>query len=226
MPETSDLEISAADLRFPALKRVAYIRGASDRVPEYLAAVGVPLTVLNGRDLDSADFSRYDAVLVGSRAYETERALARANGRLLDYARNGGLVIVQYQQYAFVEGGFAPAKIEIARPHGRVTDEAAKVQILDPAHPIFHVPNPIGEEDWKGWVQERGLYFAQSWDPAYTPLLAMADPEGAEQRGSILVARLGKGHYVYTGLAFFRQLPAGVPGAYRLFANLLAWRPS
>lgn len=226
MPEKSDLEISVADLRFPALKRVAYIRGASDRVPEFLAAVGVPLTVLNGRDLDLANLSLYDAVLVGSRAYETERALARVNGRLLDYVRNGGLVVVQYQQYAFVEGGFAPAKIEIARPHGRVTDETAKVAILDPTHPIFHVPNRIGEEDWKGWVQERGLYFAQSWDPAYTPLLAMSDPEGAEQRGSLLVARVGKGHYVYTGLAFFRQLPAGVPGAYRLFANLLAWRPS
>ena len=221
MPEKAELVVSAADIRLPPLRLVAYVRGASDRVPELLAPLGVPLEVLNGGELDSADFSRYDAVVVGSRAYETEPALARANGRLLDYARNGGLVIVQYQQYAFVEGNFAPAKIEIARPHGRVTDETAKVETLDPAHPVFRAPNAIGEEDWKGWVQERGLYFAQSWDPLYTPLLAMSDPGGPEQRGALLVARLGKGHYVYTGLAFFRQLPAGVPGAYRLFANLL-----
>jgi hypothetical protein len=128
---------------------------------------------------------------------------------------------VQYQQYAFVEGNFAPYKIEIARPHDRVTDENAPVRILDPAHPAFTRPNRIGPDDWSGWVQERGLYFAHTWDPAYTPLLAMNDPGQPEQQGGLLVGKVGKGLYVYTGLAFFRQLPAGVPGAYRLFANLL-----
>jgi LmbE family N-acetylglucosaminyl deacetylase len=221
MPEESAVEVVAADIRLPSVKRVGYVRGASDRVPEALAAIGVPLEVLTPKDLQTGDLSRYDALVIGSRAYETDPALARANGRVLDYARAGGLVIVQYQQYQFVEGKFAPYPIEIARPHGRVTDEHAPVRILEPASPVFRSSNAIGESDWAGWVQERGLYFPAKWDPAYTPLLAMTDPGQPEQQGALLVAKLGKGTYVYTGLAFFRQLPAGVPGAYRLFANLL-----
>ncbi|HVE65591.1 MAG TPA: hypothetical protein VNC59_03345, partial [Thermoanaerobaculia bacterium] len=221
MPEESVVEVVAADIRLPPVKRVGYVRGASDRVPEALAAIGVPLDVLTPKDLQTGDLSRYDAIVIGSRAYETDPALARANGRVLDYARAGGLVVVQYQQYQFVEGKFAPLPIEIARPHGRVTDENAPVRVLDPASPVFRTSNPIGDSDWAGWVQERGLYFPAKWDPAYTPLLAMADPGQSEHQGALLVAKLGKGTYVYTGLAFFRQLPAGVPGAYRLFANLL-----
>jgi LmbE family N-acetylglucosaminyl deacetylase len=223
-PETADVAIAAADIRFPALTHVGYIRGAADQVPEALAAVGVPIEVLTARDLDAGDLSRYDAILVGSRAYETDAALPGANGRLLDYARAGGLLIVQYQQYGFARGGFAPFPLEIARPHDRVTDETARVAVLDPLSPAFRTPNAIGPADWDGWVQERGLYFAHTWAPEYTPLLAMADPGGPEQKGGLLAARLGKGRYVYTGLAFFRQLPAGVPGAYRLLANLLAWK--
>jgi len=224
MPELAEAKISAADIRFPPLRRVGYVRGAADRVPEALTALGVPVEILTGRDLDAGDLSRYDAILVGSRAYETDPALPRANGRLLDYARAGGLVVVQYQQYPFVQGGYAPFALEIARPHDRVTDETARVTVLDPASPIFTTPNRIGPEDWAGWVQERGLYFAHTWAPEYTPLLSMADPGGPEQKGGLLTARLGRGRYVYTGLAFFRQLPAGVPGAYRLLANLLAWK--
>lgn len=223
-PREAVAEISAAEIRLPAARAIGYVRGASDRVPQYLGSVGVPLEILGARTLESGDLSRFDAIVIGSRAYETDPALAVANARLLDYARNGGLLIVQYQQYAYVEGGFAPYKIEIGRPHDRITDETSPVRVLDPAHPIFRQPNAIEGGDWAGWVQERGLYFAKSWDPAYTPLLAMADPGTPEQRGGLLVAQLGKGRYVYTGLAFFRQLPAGVPGAYRLFANLLAWK--
>jgi LmbE family N-acetylglucosaminyl deacetylase len=223
-PEAADVTVAAADVRFPALHSVGYVRGAADRVPEALIGVGLPVEILGERDLEAGDLSRYDAILVGSRAYETDPALARANSRLIEYARAGGLLIVQYQQYAFVRGGFAPYPLEIARPHDRVTDETAPVTILDPKSPIFTTPNRIGPADWAGWVQERGLYFAHTWAAEYTPLLAMADPAGPEQKGSLLVARLGKGHYVYTGLAFFRELPAGVPGAYRLLANLLAWR--
>jgi hypothetical protein len=223
-PEEADVAISAADIRFPPLKRVGYVRGAADQVPEALAAVGVPLEVLGERDLYAGDLSRYDAILVGSRAYETEAALPEANGRLLDYARRGGLVIVQYQQYDFVRGGYAPYTLDIARPHDRVTDETAKVTALDPNDPVFRVPNRIGPSDWDGWVQERGLYFAHTWAPEYRPVLSMADPGGPELKGGLLVARVGKGTYVYTGLAFFRQLPAGVPGAFRLLANLLALR--
>jgi len=223
--DPSRVRFSSLDLRLPPVRRVGYIRGAADVVPEFLRMVGVPIEVLDGERLGRADLSLYDAIVVGSRAYETDPALATANSRLLDYVRDGGLLLVQYQQYAFVEGRFAPYKLEIARPHGRVTDESAAVSVLTPNHPVFTTPNRIAETDWSGWVQERGLYFAGSWDPAYTPLLAMADPGYPEQRGSLLAARLGKGHYIYTGLAFFRQIPAGVPGAYRLFANLLAWKP-
>ncbi|HEY3203812.1 MAG TPA: PIG-L family deacetylase [Thermoanaerobaculia bacterium] len=221
-PRPAGVAVSAIDLKLPKLSSVGYVRGAADRVPEALLGVGVPIHLLSAGELERGDLSRYDAILVGSRAYETEPALARANTRLLDYVRRGGLLIVQYQQYAFVQGGFAPFPLEIARPHDRVTDETAKVTVLDPKSPIFATPNRIGEADWSDWVQERGLYFAHTWAPEYTPLLSMADPGGQEQKGALLVARLGKGRYVYTGLAFFRQLPAGVPGAYRLLANLLA----
>jgi LmbE family N-acetylglucosaminyl deacetylase len=223
-PHPAALEISAFDLKLSPLRRVGYVRGASDRVPEFLRQAGVPVELLGPGELAGGDFARYDAIVIGSRAYESDPALARANPRLLDYVRGGGLMIVQYQQYPFIEGGFAPYKLEIARPHDRVTDETAPVALLDPASPVFNTPNKLGEADWRGWVQERGLYFAHSWDPAYKPLLAMADPGGPEQRGALLVASVGKGKYVYTGLALFRQLPAGVPGGYRLFANLLALR--
>ena len=224
MPRSSGIAFSAIELKLPSVKSVGYIRGAADRVPEALAGVGIPVRVLAPSEIESGSFSGYDAVVVGPRAYETEPALSRANARLLDYARSGGLVIVQYQQYPFIQGDFAPEKLEIARPHDRVTDETVPVKVLDPAHPILTTPNRIGPSDWEGWVQERGLYFAHTWAPGYRPLLSMADPGEEEKRGGLLAATVGKGHYVYTGLAFFRQLPAGVPGAYRLFANLLAWR--
>jgi len=218
----SATEVRAARIALPKLARVGYVRGASDRVPEALAAVGIPLELLGPDTLARGDLSSYDAIVIGSRAYETDPALVAANGRLLDYARAGGLVIVQYQQYPYVTGGFAPYPLSIARPHDRVTDETAPVAELQPASPVFHVPNEIGPDDWRGWVQERGLYFAHQWDSTYTPVLEMHDPGDPPLDGGLLVATVGKGTYVYTGLSFFRQLPAGVPGAYRLFANLLA----
>ena len=221
MPRRAAVEIRALDVAFPRLARVGYVRGTADRVPEALTQVGMPISVLTPADLAEGNLDRYDAIVIGSRAYESEPALAAANPRLLDYARRGGLLIVQYQQYPFVDGGFAPYKLEIARPHDRVTDETAPVRLLDPASPVFTTPNRIGPADWEGWVQERGLYFAHTWDPAYTPLLALTDPGEPEQQGGLLIAKLGQGTYVYSGLAFFRQLPAGVPGGYRLFANLL-----
>jgi LmbE family N-acetylglucosaminyl deacetylase len=223
-PRPSRLVLTTLDLKLPTLRNIGYLRGASDRVPQALSSIGLPIHVLSASELERGDLRGYDAIVLGVRGYETEPALAAANQRLLDYVRNGGLLIVQYQQPGFTEKGFAPEKLEIARD--RVTDERAPVQILDPKHPIFTTPNRIGPADWEGWVQERGLYFAHSWSPLYLPLLSMADPGEAEQTGSLLVAQIGKGRYIYTGLAFFRELPAGVPGAYRLFANLLAWRAS
>ncbi|HUC40511.1 MAG TPA: hypothetical protein VMR92_06725, partial [Gemmatimonadales bacterium] len=217
--------IRTARVALPALSHVGYVRGAADRVPEALLAVGVPIELISADSLARGDLSRYDVIVIGSRAYETEPALVANNGRLLDYARTGGLVVVQYQQYPFVDGGFAPYPLTIARPHDRVTDETAAVTELDSSNAVFHYPNEIGAADWRGWIQERGLYFAHTWDTTYVPLLETHDPgppnPPAELKGGLLIAPLGRGTYVYTGLSFFRQLPAGVPGAYRLFVNLL-----
>ncbi len=216
------VEISAGDIRLPELRRIGFVRGASDLMPQSLIRIGLPLEVFSAADLAAEDLSTFDAIVVGSRAYEVDPTLLRTSSQLLDYARAGGLLIVQYQQYQFTRGGYAPFPLDIRRPHDRVTDETAPVTLLEPEHAVFTTPNRLGDADWQGWVQERGLYMAGTWDDAYRPLLAMADPGGEEKRGALLVARLGDGHYVYSGLAFFRQLPAGVTGAYRLFANLLA----
>ncbi len=225
-PVAAMASVVALDLRLPPLRRVGYVRGAADRVPEMLLEVGVPVVILGARQLAEADLSQYDAIVVGSRAYETEPALRDANGRLLEYARRGGLLLVQYQQYAFVEGHYAPLPFDISRPHDRITDENAPPRPLVAGHPAFSSPNAVAAADWDGWVQERGLYFAHTWDAGYQPLIEFADPGQPPQQGGLLVARLGKGVYIYTGLAFFRQLPAGVPGAYRLFANLLGLGPA
>jgi LmbE family N-acetylglucosaminyl deacetylase len=216
-------EIRATRVALPGLARIGYVRGASDRVPEALLAVGLPIELINADSLARGDLSRYDAIVIGSRAYETDPALVANNGRLLEYGRNGGLIVVQYQQYPYIDGGFAPYPMTIARPHDRVTDENAAMTPLDPANPVFHYPNDIGPDDWRGWVQERGLYFAHTWDTTYVPVLETHDPGTpvTELKGGLLIAPLGRGTYVYTGLSFFRQLPAGVPGAYRLFVNLL-----
>jgi LmbE family N-acetylglucosaminyl deacetylase len=224
---TPYLQPAAATLRvapiaLPHLARVGYIRGASDRVPEALEQVGVPITLLTPSDLADGNLSRFDAIVVGSRAYQTDTALVHHNARLLRYADRGGLVLVQYQQYPFIQGSFAPYALTIARPHDRVTDETAPVKILVPDSPVFTTPNKLTAADWDGWPQERGLYFAHTWARPYTPLLEMHDPGDPPLEGGLLVARLGAGTYVYTGLSFFRALPAGVPGAYRLFLNLLA----
>jgi hypothetical protein len=219
---TATGEIRLIPLKFAGVRQVGYVRGASDRVPEALAAAGFPVTVLSAGDLAAGDLSRFDAIVIGSRAYETDSALVRHNSRVIDYAKNGGLVVVQYQQYAFVRGGHAGLPLTIASPHDRVTDETVPVTVLEPGHRAFRTPNPIDAGDWAGWPQERGLYFANTWDPAYQPLLEMHDPDMPPLRGGLLVGKLGSGTYVYTGLSFFRALPAGVPGAYKLFLNLLS----
>ena len=222
VPQAATVEVVRTRLALPELRGIVYVPGAADRVPGYLAALGLPLTTLDGTALEAADLSRFDVIVIGSRAYQSDPGLARVNARLLDWVRAGGTMIVQYQQYPFVEGHFAPLPLEIARPHDRITDETAPVKVLEPTSAVVNVPNRIGPQDWQGWVQERSLYMPHTWDPGYTPILEMQDPDQPPQRGALLVAKLGKGTYVYTGIAFFREIPAGVPGAYRLFANLLA----
>ena len=214
--------VRAFDVRVPRGLRVGYVEGAGEEGPGFLANLGITPELLDAADLAEGDLDRFDVIVAGSRAYEVRPDLIAHNRRLLGWVERGGTFIVQYNKYELVEGNFAPYPLTMARPHGRVTDEAAPVRILDLAHPVFTTPNGITDADWEGWVQERGLYFADTWDPAYTPLLETGDPGQAPLRGGLLVARHGRGTYVYTGLAFFRQFPEGVPGAYRLFANLLA----
>jgi LmbE family N-acetylglucosaminyl deacetylase len=210
------------DVQVAAGLRVAYIPGAGDAIPDALAQLGVPVTIIDPEDLATADLAPFQTVVLGIRAYEHQPELARQNRRLLEYVERGGTLIVQYNQYRYSGGGFAPYPLTIGRPHDRVTDELAPVQLLAPSHPALSWPNRIGAADFEGWVQERGLYFARSWDERYTPLLAMSDPGDEPLRGGLLISSYGKGTYVYTGLALFRQLPAGVPGAYRLLANLIS----
>jgi hypothetical protein len=227
------VEVRAAAIALPLLARIGYVRGAADRVPEALTSLGLPLELLDGPALERGDLSGFDAIVIGSRAYETEPALLENNARLLQYVSRGGRLIVQYQQQAYFRGGYAPRPLSLAsrldadagraRP-ARVSDETAPARLLDPASALFREPNRIGPADWSGWVQERGLYFAGSWDPAWRPLLEWADPGEEPRQGGLLVLGHGRGTYVYTGIAFFRQLPAGVPGAVRLFLNLLAYR--
>ena len=216
--------IHAAPMTLPAVTHVGYIRGAADRVPEALLEIGLPVDLLDGVALERGNLSQYDVIVVGSRAYETEPALLENNTRLLDYVRAGGRLVVQYQQGAFFNGNFAPAPLTVGQQHDRVTDENAPITILHPEQPLFLRPNRLAPSDWTGWVQERGLYFARTWDPSYVPMLELSDPGEPPLRGGLLVTAVGKGTYLYTGLSFFRQLPAGVPGAYRLFLNLLDLR--
>ncbi len=213
--------IRATELRMPEGVNVGYVRGAADRVPEALTEIGMHVTVLTDEQLEAGDLSQFEVIVIGSRAYETNDVLARANARLLEFARAGGRLIVQYQQYQFVDGGFAPYELTISRPHDRITNENAPVELIDPASPAFRFPNSIEDADWDGWPQERGLYFAHEWADEYRPLLRMSDPDGPSLEGGLLVAEYGEGTYLYTGISFFRALPAGVPGAFRLFLNLV-----
>jgi LmbE family N-acetylglucosaminyl deacetylase len=218
----AEAAVRIAQITLPAVDVIGYVRGASDRVPEALLGIGLPVELLRAEALARGDLSRYDVIVVGSRAYETDSALVQHNSRLLEYVRAGGRLIVQYQQYQFSRGDYAPYPLAITFPSDRVTDERAPVRVLVPEHPTFSSPNRIGLQDWDGWPQERGLYFAGTWDTRYTPLLEMRDPGMDPVQGALLVTSYGAGTYVYTGISFFRSLPAGVPGAYRLFLNLLA----
>ena len=223
VPIQAHAVLAVFPLALPAVQRVGYVRGAADYVPEALLGIGLPLELLEPEELGLRDLGGFDAILVGPRAYESSPALADANPALVEYVRRGGLLLVQFQRWEYFQQGLAPVPMSMERrTAGRTTDETAPVRVLAPEHLALTSPNPIGESDWADWVQERGLYYPHTWDPLYTALLAMADPGKEELSGALLVAPHGRGTYVYTGLAFFRQLPAGVPGAYRLLANLLA----
>jgi LmbE family N-acetylglucosaminyl deacetylase len=218
----SRMNLEAVDVAATTGMRVGYITGVSDNSAAALEQLGFAVTRIDPETLAQADLRGYTAIVVGPRAYETQPALVANNARLLDYARAGGTLVVQYGQYEMMRPGIMPYPVTINRPHDRVTVEGAPVTILDSTAAILRTPNRITVRDFDDWVQDRSLYMPRTYDPAYIPLLAMSDPGEPPSRGALLVAPLGRGTYVYTTLAFFRQLPNGVPGAARLFVNLLA----
>lgn len=222
----AETKIEVLDLKAAPVK-VGYIMGSGDEVPEAIRQMGLAVTMLEEKDVASGDLTRFDTIVVGIRASETRPDLVANNGRLLDYAKNGGNVIVQYQRGNWT--ALAPFPVTTtdtqrtaAGSIARVVDENAKVNILEPAHPVFNTPNKITDADFNGWVQERNAYNLVTFDPQFTPLLESHDTGEAENKGGLVTAKLGKGTWTYCSYSFFRQLPNGVSGAYRLFANLLS----
>jgi LmbE family N-acetylglucosaminyl deacetylase len=216
--------VSIVDVHVPHDLKVGYIMGAGDNIPTVLKQVGLDVTLIPAEKLTAEDLSRYGSIVLGIRAYDTQKDVAANNKKLLDFVDTGGTLVVQYNTGVgdFNSGHFTPYPAQLSR--ARVSVEEAPVDILASADGIFHYPNLITARDFDGWVQERGLYFMDHWDEHFKPLLACQDPGEEPQRGGLLRAQYGKGTYIYTGYAFFRQLPAGVPGAVRLFVNLLSTR--
>ncbi|ARN77269.1 LmbE family protein [Nonlabens spongiae] len=199
---------------------IAYINGAGDAIPAALEAMGSTVFTYDPANVP-ADLSKYDVIVTGIRAYNVaEQDMTNLQSRLADFVRNGGTLVQQYNTSRGLND-VAMGPLEISLSRKRTTDENATITFLNPEHPVLNYPNKITQADFEGWVQERGLYFPEAWDEGFTPILGMADAGEEMTRGSLLVAPYGKGHVVYTGLSFFRELPAGVAGAYRLFANII-----
>jgi LmbE family N-acetylglucosaminyl deacetylase len=226
--EPAQCRVYAFDATVPDDLRVGYISAESEPIPQALERLGVQVEMLDAAALAFSNLARFDAIVVGVRGYELRPELAGTNQRLLDYVSNGGTLVVQYQRdFAWDKFQYAPypAKISPEKPNSplpRITDEASPVKFLKQDDPLLNKPNKITSQDFNGWIQERGLYFWSQFDAKYTPLLSMNDPNEPDLNGSLVYTHYGKGTYIYTGLAFFRQLPEGVPGAYRLFINLLS----
>jgi LmbE family N-acetylglucosaminyl deacetylase len=217
----SRMTVNAVDIVLPARLNVAYIPGVGDNVAPVLQQLGVPLTIVDADDLPQTDLSRFTSVVVGPRAYQASQTLESNNEYLLAYVRNGGRLIVQYGQGEMQQPGIMPYPITLKQPAERVTDENAPVTFTDPQSPLLNTPNKITQDDFSGWVQERASYMPSTFDPRYQTMLAMNDPGEAPNRAAILAAVYGRGTYIYVPLALFRQLPAGVSGGARIFANLL-----
>jgi LmbE family N-acetylglucosaminyl deacetylase len=223
----AEVALVRAEIRTLA-KKVGYVMGAGDEVPAALEQIGIDVTMLSATDLSRGDLSRFDAIVAGVRAFNTREDLRANYNRVFDYVQNGGTFVVQYN---VLEGGFMggnPKLLEHVGPYpitlsrDRVTVEETPVSFPNPASPLLHQPNEITARDFEGWVQERGLYFASEWDPKYQTVLESHDPGEQPMPGGELYVRYGKGAYIFTAYSWFRELPAGVPGAYRLFANLLS----
>jgi LmbE family N-acetylglucosaminyl deacetylase len=214
--------VSIVDVKVPKDLKVGYIMGAGDDIPTVLEQIGMNVAMIPAERLSSEELSKYGTIVLGIRAYDTQKAVAVNHKKLLDYVSAGGTLIVQYNTGTgdFNGGHFTPYPAQMGR--GRVSVEDAPVDVLSATDSVFHYPNEITQRDFEGWVQERGLYFMSEWDNHFTPLLASDDPGEQPLKGGLLRTRYGKGTYIYAGYAFFRQLPAGVPGAIRLYVNLLS----
>jgi LmbE family N-acetylglucosaminyl deacetylase len=214
--------VSIVDVKAPHDLKVGYIMGAGDDIPTVLKQVGMNVSLIPPEKLAGEDLSQYGTIVLGIRAYDTQKDVTANNKKLLDFVAVGGTLVVQYNAGTgdFNKGNFTPYSAELSR--ARVSVEEAPVDILAPEDGVFHYPNEITARDFDGWVQERGLYFMDKWDEHFKPLLSCHDPGEDAQKGGLLRAQYGKGTYIYTGYAFFRQLPAGVPGAVRLYVNLLS----
>lgn len=212
-------------VRFPvrvADRRIGYVMGSGDDGPEATRQLGLDVELIEPGDWEAEELDRFDTIVLGIRAYEVREDLIAANAELLAWAERGGTVVVQYNRYEFNRGAYAPYPIAIGRPAPRVTEEDAAVTLVGPRAPVLMEPNRLGPADFEGWVQERGLYFPDEWDERYQAPLEMADTGEPPRRGGLLAAPVGRGLYIHTSLSFFRQLRAGVPGAFRLWANLLS----
>jgi len=202
-------------------QNIAYIMGAGDAIPSSLKQIGYNVMVLKNDAITTKNLTHFDAVIVGIRAYNTDENLKYKQAILHNYVANGGTIIAQYNtSFRLKVPNISPYKLTLS--HDRVTLEDAKVTVLNPKSEVLNYPNKITQKDFKGWVQERGLYFPNKWDAHFEPILSMHDPRETPKKGSLLVAKYKKGYFIYTGLSFFRELPAGVPGAYKLFANLIS----
>jgi LmbE family N-acetylglucosaminyl deacetylase len=216
------ITLNAIDFALPKNLNVAYVPGVGDNVEPMLEEMGVPVTIIEPDRIPMTDLSKFTTVVVGPRAYQASQILRDNNTYLLEYVKNGGRLVVQYGQYELMRPGMMPYPITIRNPHDRVTDENAPVTILDPIAPVLNYPNKITQDDFAGWVQERALYMPSTMDPHYHAVMSMNDPGEPPNKGAIISATYGKGTYFYVPLALFRQLPAGVSGGARIFANLLA----
>ena len=216
------ITLNAIDFVLPGKLNVAYVPGVGDNVEPMLEQMGVPVTVVQPDEIPTVELSRFTTIVVGPRAYQASQILRDNNTYLLEYVKNGGRLVVQYGQYELMRPGMMPYPITIRNPHDRVTDENAPVTILDPRSPLLNTPNRIIQSDFSGWVQERALYMPYTFDAHYHPIMAMNDPGEEPNRSAIISAQYGRGTYLYVPLALFRQLPAGVGGGARIFANLLA----
>ena len=221
--EPSQTVVHAFDVNIPQNLRVGYITAEGEPIPDALERLGIHVDMLDATTLSFGDLSKFNTIVVGVRAYELRPELAAANQRLLDFVSAGGTLVVQYNRDGVWDKLLpAPYPATIGSPTPRITDENAAVTFLKPDDPLLNTPNKISQGDFQNWMQERGLYYWSNFDSRYTALLSMHDPGEKDLNGALVYAHYGKGTYIYTGLAFFRELPEGVPGAYRLFVNLLA----